>query len=137
MKAVFDRFCAGVKMVERELKNQGCEYMWNQHLGYVLTCPSNLGTGLRGGVHVKLPQLCKDERFGSILDALRLQKRGTGGVDTQSSDGTFDISNLDRLGSSELEQVQCVIDGVELLIQMEKRLMAGEAIDDLIPVKKT
>lgn len=33
--------------------------MWNEHLGYILTCPSNLGTGLRAGVHVRLPKLSK------------------------------------------------------------------------------
>lgn len=43
-----------------------------------MTCPSNLGTGLRGGVHVKLPNLSKHEKFGDILKRLRLQKRGTG-----------------------------------------------------------
>ncbi|XP_039251207.2 creatine kinase, flagellar-like isoform X1 [Styela clava] len=136
MKSVFERFCTGIKRIENELKKQNREYMWNEHLGYVLTCPSNLGTGLRGGVHVKLPLLCKDERFDSILECLRLQKRGTGGVDTASSDGTFDISNLDRLGSSELQQVQCVVDGVDLLVQMEKKLMNNEPIDELVPVKK-
>jgi len=130
---VFERFCKGVQEVEGILKADGHEYMWNEHLGYVLTCPSNLGTGLRGGVHVKIPLLCKDERFTAILASLRLQKRGTGGVDTASTDGTFDISNLDRLGTSELHQVQCVVDGVNLLVAMEKKLMAGEAIDDLIP----
>ena len=52
--------------------------MWNEHLGFILTCPSNLGTGLRAGVHVKLPKLSQDERFSSILGKLRLQKRGTG-----------------------------------------------------------
>lgn len=36
------------------------------------------GTGLRGGVHVKLPNLSKHEKFGEILKKLRLQKRGTG-----------------------------------------------------------
>uniref|UniRef100_H2ZCP3 Creatine kinase M-type n=1 Tax=Ciona savignyi TaxID=51511 RepID=H2ZCP3_CIOSA len=136
MKAVFERFCKGVQEVETILKQQGCSYMWNEHLGYILTCPSNLGTGLRGGVHVKLPLLSNDKRFNSILESLRLQKRGTGGVDTASSDGTFDISNLDRLGSSEVEQVQCVVDGVELLVQMEKKLMANEEIDSLIPPAK-
>lgn len=107
--------------------------MWNQHLGYILTCPSNLGTGLRGGVHVKLTNLCKEPRFDIILAALRLQRRGTGGVDTQSTDGVFDISNLDRLGSSEVEQVQLVVDGVKLLVEMEKRMEGGQSIDDLIP----
>lgn len=52
--------------------------MWNEHLGYVLTCPSNLGTGLRAGVHVKLPNVSKHEKFGEVLKRLRLQKRGTG-----------------------------------------------------------
>ena len=40
---------------------------------------------------------------------------GTGGVDTASSDGTFDISNSDRLGFSEVELGQLVIDGVKVL----------------------
>ena len=59
MRAVFDRFCNGLNEVERLIKRKGHEYMWNQHLGYILTCPSNLGTGLRAGVHVKLPNLAK------------------------------------------------------------------------------
>merc|ERR1712142_327588 len=50
----------------------------------------------------------------------RLQKRGTGGVDTASSDGTYDVSNADRIGYSEVELLQFVCDGVALLIEMEK-----------------
>ena len=59
--------------------------MWNEHLGYVLTCPSNLGTGLRGGVHVKLPKLSKHAMFEEILTRLRLQKRGTGMTMTRTA----------------------------------------------------
>lgn len=44
----------------------------------------------------------KDPRFSKILSNLRLQKRGTGGVDTAAVGGVFDISNLDRLGLSEV-----------------------------------
>ena len=44
----------------------------------------------------------QDPRFKKILDNLRLQKRGTGGVDTAATGDTFDISNLDRLGKSEV-----------------------------------
>lgn len=102
MKRVFERFCRGLKGAESHIKGNGHGFMWNEHLGYILTCPSNLGTGLRAGVHVKLPNLSKDKRFDAILEAYRLQKRGTGGVDTQATGGTFDISNLDRLGFSEV-----------------------------------
>ena len=58
---------------------------------------------------------------------------GTGGVDTASTDGTFDISNSDRLGFSEVELVQMVVNGVKLLIDMEKLLMNNESIDGLVP----
>ena len=84
MRAVFTRFCEGLKKVEDSIKTKGKAFMWSEHLGYILTCPSNLGTGLRAGVHVKLPLLCKDKRFDGILKKLCLQKRGT---------GTFHIAN--------------------------------------------
>ncbi len=45
MKAVFERFCEGLKLVEKAIQSQGYEFQWNEHLGYILTCPSNLGTG--------------------------------------------------------------------------------------------
>ncbi|NP_001080463.1 creatine kinase, mitochondrial 1B S homeolog isoform X2 [Xenopus laevis] len=122
MKRVFERFCRGLKEVEKLIQEKGWEFMWNERLGYILTCPSNLGTGLRAGVHVNLPLLSKDARFSKILENLRLQKRGTGGVDTAAVGSTFDISNLDRLGKSEVELVQMVIDGVNYLIDCEKRL---------------
>ncbi|CAD7679368.1 unnamed protein product [Nyctereutes procyonoides] len=108
----------------------------NPHLGYILTCPSNLGTGLRAGVHIKLPHLGKHEKFPEVLKRLRLQKRGTGGVDTAAVGGIFDVSNTDRLGFSEVELVQMVVDGVKLLIEMEQRLEQGQAIHDLVPAQK-
>ena len=133
MTGVFERFCRGLALVEEAIKKQGFSFMWNQHLGYILTCPSNLGTGIRAGVHVKLEKLSTDKRFDSILEKLRLQKRGTGGVDTAATGGTFDISNLDRLGSSEVAQVQAVVDGVNKLVEMEKALQKGGDISSLMP----
>jgi len=125
MASVFKRFCVGLKKVEKLIQNNKHEFMWNEHLGYVLTCPSNLGTGLRAGVHLKVPLLSKTPYFDAILTAFRLQKRGTGGVDTMSTDGTFDISNLDRLGTSEVQQVQAVVNGVQCLIELEKAIEQG------------
>ncbi|NXQ24078.1 KCRB kinase, partial [Alaudala cheleensis] len=136
MKEVFTRFCAGLTKIESLFKAKNHEFMWNPHLGYILTCPSNLGTGLRAGVHIKLPHLGKHEKFGEVLKKLRLQKRGTGGVDTAAVGGVFDVSNADRLGFSEVELVQMVVDGVKLLIEMEKRLEKGQSIDDLMPAQK-
>merc|ERR550534_2619923 len=83
--------------------------------------------------HIKLPKLSEHEKFVEVLKKLRLQKRGTGGVDTAATGGTYDISNADRLGFSEVKLLQNVVDGVNLLIDMEKRLEQGKSIDDLIP----
>lgn len=114
--------------VEALIQQDGHEFMWSEHLGYILTCPSNLGTGLRAGVHIKIPHvskvhvvfalnrpqatktciykssLPKHPKFDAVLQKMRLQKRGTGGVDTAAQGGVFDISNVDRLGKSEVEQ---------------------------------
>ncbi|XP_061749772.1 creatine kinase, testis isozyme-like [Nerophis ophidion] len=133
MKEVFTRFCTGLTQLESLFKEKGEAFMWNEHLGYILTCPSNLGTGLRAGVHVKLPNMGQHPEFNEVLKRLRLQKRGTGGVDTDAVGGVFDISNADRLGFSEVELVQMVVDGVKLLVEMEKKLETGEPIDSLMP----
>ena len=71
--------------------------------------------------------------FFSLQQTLRLQKRGTGGVDTEAEGGVFDISNLDRLGRSEVELIQIVIDGVQRLIKMEKQLERNHSIHNLMP----
>merc|ERR1712227_448721 len=135
MRIVFDRFCNGLKQVEDEIKAKGWEFMWNEHLGYVLTCPSNLGTGLRCGVHVKLPLLSQDKRFAALLDEWKLQKRGAGGVDSKAEGGIYDISNADRLGKSEVMLVQDLIDGLEKLIKMEQTLEKGRSIESQLPLK--
>ena len=43
--------------------------MRNDHLGWVLTCPSNLGTGLRAGAMVKVPLFSAREDFKKIINS--------------------------------------------------------------------
>uniref|UniRef100_H2Z695 creatine kinase n=1 Tax=Ciona savignyi TaxID=51511 RepID=H2Z695_CIOSA len=128
MKSVFTRFCKGINQMESIIQGNGWEFQKSENLGYILTCPSNTGNGLRCGVHVKLPNLSKNKRFDDLLLNLRLQKRGTGGVDTAAVGGTFDISNLDRLGKSEVQLVQEVIDGVQKLVDLEKMLEKRKSV---------
>ena len=80
---------------------------------------------------IKLPLVGAREDFVSICKKYGLQPRGAGGVDSEF-DGTFDISNSDRLGKSEVELCNCMIDGVTALLLMENKLEAGESIDDLL-----
>merc|ERR1719183_3250865 len=57
IKEVTARFIRACNEVDKVLKQAGSTFMHNDHLGYILTCPSNLGTGLRAGTMVMLPKL--------------------------------------------------------------------------------
>lgn len=113
---VFKRLCdacAHIKTV--------CDFAHDEHLGYITSCPTNLGTALRASVHIKLPKLMKNkDKFNSIADQFHVQIRGIHGEHTETNDGIFDISNKRRLGRSEQELVQDMIDGVRALIEAEK-----------------
>lgn len=136
MRATFDRFCRGLKEVESLMKSNEKEFMWSSRLGYICTCPSNLGTVLRCSVHIQLKELTKDfPRFEKLCNDLELQWRGSAGEHTEAVDSIYDISNSARLKQSERAFVQQVIDGVELMIKMEKALEEGKCIDDLLPKK--
>merc|ERR1712188_319656 len=55
IKRIISRFSLATAKIQEVLKEQGHDFMHNDHLGWVLTCPSNLGTGLRAGCMVKVP----------------------------------------------------------------------------------
>ena len=132
IKEVFTRFANAVTEVEEAIKKEGYEFMHNAHLGYILVCPSNLGTGLRASVMLKIPQVSARTDFKQICGSMGLQARGGAGVDSGASGGVFDMSNSDRLGKSEVELVNTMIEGCAKLVKMEQALEAGSPIDDLL-----
>ena len=102
IKEVFARFIRACDSVQAVLKEEGYDFMHSEHLGWILTCPSNLGTGLRAGTMVMLPNVSARSDFKDLLKKMGLQARGTGGVDSTSTGGTWDISNADRMGKDEV-----------------------------------
>jgi creatine kinase/arginine kinase len=113
---VFDRLCRAATTIEGV-----AEFARDDHLGYITSCPTNLGTALRASVHIKLPKLMKNKaKFNEIADKYYVQIRGIHGEHTETNDGVFDISNRRRLGRSEKALVQDMIDGVQALIAAEK-----------------
>ena len=116
IKEVFSRLCRAAAAIENI-----AQFSFDEHLGYIMSCPTNLGTALRASVHIKLPRLARNmKRFQEIADKYYVQIRGIHGEHSESSDGTYDISNKRRLGRSERELVQDMIDGVKSLIAAEK-----------------
>lgn len=79
---------------------------------------------------VKVPLFSALADFKDILNKMKLQARGTAGVDSASTGGTWDISNADRLGSSEVDLCNVFIEGIAQIIRWEKALEAGQSIDE-------
>merc|ERR1712117_387123 len=124
--ARFIRACDAVQVV---LKNEGYDFMHSDHLGYILTCPSNLGTGLRAGAMMLIPNLSQHPNFKKIVKAMGLQARGGRGVDSAAVGGKFDISNADRIGKGEVDLVNVCLAGVAQFVQWEMKLEKGQNID--------
>merc|ERR1711959_579591 len=127
MGEVFTRFCTAANAVQDVVKKEGYDFMHNDHLGYILVCPSNLGTGLRASMMIKLPLLSKKPEFKDICKSMKLQARGGAGVDSAGGD-VWDMSNSDRLGTSEVDLVNIMIEGCAELVKKEQALEKGEEI---------
>lgn len=120
MRGVFDRLARGIQAVGESVKSEsGRNFMLDPRLGYLHSCPTNLGTGMRASVHVDLPGWTKEglPALKKRCEALNLQPRGTRGESGGHDGVTYDISNKHRLGYSEVELVQTMIDGVNTLYQ--------------------
>ena len=126
---VFDKLVRGISTIERTLAEQGHEFLHDERLGYMTSCPTNLGTGLRASMHVKLMHLGRLEGFDEMCERMQLEVRGKHGETDKKNSGIYDVSNSVRLGPSEVELIQTMIDGVRHLIKLEKALENGETIN--------
>ena len=127
--AVFTRLSKGCQHIESV-----ASFSHNDKLGYITSCPSNLGTALRASVHIHLPQLGANKKeYNAIADRFKLQIRGIHGEHSESADHIYDVSNKRRLGLSEVELVQDFYNGVKALIAREKELVAASQRRAAVP----
>jgi protein-arginine kinase len=118
VRGVFSRLAGGIKAVQDSVKAEdGRDFQLHEKYGYLHSCPTNLGTGMRASVHVDLPGWTKEglPALKARCEELKVQPRGTRGESGGQTGVTYDISNKHRLGYSEVELVQCMIDGVNTL----------------------
>lgn len=134
--AIFTRFANATEAIQKCCKEEGYDFMHNDHLGFILTCPSNLGTGLRAGAMVQVPLFSARPDFKECLKKMKLQARGTAGVDSASTGGKWDISNADRLGMSEVQLCNLFIEGIAQIIKWEQALEEGKNIDEEVAAAK-
>jgi creatine kinase len=101
----FENFAKAMTSVERGLEQQGYSFAHSPHLGYISSCPSNLGTGLRASVMLRIPLLAGQSRFQQVCRNLGLHGTPMEGSPVSGSDGSeqsgiWDMANRTRLGTS-------------------------------------
>ncbi len=115
--SVFDRLCRAATALENAVP-----FARHPRYGYLTSCPTNVGTGMRASVMIRLPHLSQDEAaFKELCLSMGLQARGMHGEHSESGEGgIYDVSNKRRLGKSEVELIQGLYDGVTRLLEMER-----------------
>jgi len=125
VRGVFDRLARGIKAVGDSVKAEsGKDFLLDPRLGFLHSCPTNLGTGMRASVHIDLPGWTKEglPALKKRCEELKVQPRGTRGESGGHDGVTYDISNKHRLGYSEVQLVQTMIDGVNALYKEDLEL---------------
>merc|ERR1711871_1357780 len=132
VKAVFARFCALSDAMKSSAEAAGAALMHNDKLGFIGTCPSNLGTGLRASCMIKLPKLNENvQLLERVCAAFDLQPRGSSGEHSAAIGAKWDVSNKQRIGFSEVQLVQKMIDGLTKVIEIEEKLAAGASVEEI------
>lgn len=90
-------------------------FAFHETLGYLTSCPTNAGTGMRASVMLHLPGLAMTGQITPLVHGaakLNLAVRGAYGEGTENQGDLYQISNQATLGESEVEIVEhlaCVI----------------------------
>lgn len=90
-------------------------YAYDKKLGFLTSCPTNLGTGMRASAMLHLPGLALDGSMEQVFRAaeqLKLTIRGLYGEGTAPTGNLFQLSNQSTLGEREeaiLERLKRVI----------------------------
>jgi protein arginine kinase len=104
-------------------------YAYDEKRGYLTSCPTNVGTGMRASVMMHLPALVLTQQINRIIPAINqlgLVVRGIYGEGSEALGNIFQISNQITLGKSEEDIVEDLKSVVQQLIAQER--MAREAL---------
>lgn len=99
------------------------DYAFDERCGYLTSCPTNVGTGLRASVMMHLPALVMTQQINRIVPAINqlgLVVRGIYGEGSEALGNVFQVSNQLTLGKTEENIVEDLRGVVMQLIQQER-----------------
>lgn len=98
-------------------------YAFDEKVGYLTSCPTNVGTGLRASVMLHLPGLVMTQQLNRIIPAINqlgLVVRGIYGEGSEALGNIFQISNQITLGKSERDIVEDLKSVVGQIVSQER-----------------
>ncbi|AFK85995.1 MULTISPECIES: protein arginine kinase [Thermoanaerobacterium] len=107
-----------------DLIEENISYAFDEKLGYLTACPTNVGTGIRASVMVHLPALTITGQIGNVLNSVSkigIAVRGMYGEGTQSLGDIYQISNQVTLGQSEIDIIENLEGIVKQIISNERK----------------
>ncbi len=103
------------------LLDERLNFAFNEKLGYLTQCPTNIGTGMRASLMIHLPALQESGAMGKIassLSKLGIVIRGLYGEGTDPCGAIYQLSNQVTLGITEEEAVKNLNDiAMQLVVQ--------------------
>ncbi len=99
------------------------DYAFDEHRGYLTSCPTNVGTGIRASVMMHLPGLVLTQQINRILSAITqvgLAVRGIYGEGSEVQGNLFQVSNQITLGQSEGEIIENLFSVAKQIIEHER-----------------
>jgi len=99
-------------------------YAFSNKFGYLTSCPTNTGTGLRISVLVHLPALVTSKEISKATNAIQemnMVVRGLYGEGSHAIGDLFQISNQRTLGESEEEILRSLHSAVLRLLDWERK----------------
>lgn len=121
------------------LLDENLDFAFDEKLGYLTQCPTNLGTGMRASVMLHLPALEKSRAISRIagnLSKLGLTIRGAHGEGTEPKGALYQLSNQVTLGISEQAAIENLKSITAQLVAQEEqareRLCQSEDVQDTV-----
>ncbi|MFS0725942.1 protein arginine kinase [Paenibacillus sp. 1P07SE] len=106
-----------------DIYEQQVDYAFSERRGYLTSCPTNVGTGIRASIMMHLPALVLTQQISRILSAITqvgLAVRGLYGEGSEAIGNLFQISNQITLGQSEDEIIDNLYSVARQIIEHEK-----------------
>lgn len=121
-----------------DLLDKDFEVAFDETLGYLTHCPTNLGTGMRASVMMFLPALTMAGRIEGLsarLSKIGLTMRGLFGEGTAAQGNLYQISNQITLGVTEEDSIAKLSEMVRQISDSERdlrRLISPEKNPELV-----